>query len=219
MADSKDSTDKVVYGVALAVAVIAAGIAIASGLSTADEETGEETGEVDPVAAARERAEREARGTSIELPPPRSRPAPGEIDEADVASARPLPPGFVPALPEVPDLDAEPPPARQAEDGEDPRMENLAAEMRILSRARTLLGEHPAEALGVIRQHQRQYPHGALREEREVFAIEALLALEHADEAERRYYDFLRDFPDSEHRAHLSQEMMRPPHRVGASGR
>lgn len=216
MAESKDSTDKIVYGVALVVAVIAMGIAIASGLSSREGTAAE----VDPVAEARARAEREARQTSIELPEPRRpAPPPGTVDEADVASARPLPAGYVPSLPEVPDLETEPPPAPQAEDGEDPRMENLAAEMRILSRARTLLGEHPAEALGVIRQHQRQYPHGALREEREVFAIEALLALEHADEAERRYYDFLSDFPDSEHRAHLAREMMRPPHRVGASGR
>ncbi len=219
MAEAKDSsTDKLVYGVALGLALLAAGLAIANGLSGGDDAA------ADPVAAARARAEREARETSIELPAARSgpipdAPPPGAVDPADTASARPLPPGFVPSLPEVPDLAARPPPARVEGDDDDPRMANLAAEMRMLSRARTLLGEHPAEALGVIRQHRRAYPEGALREEREVFAIEALLALEHTAEAERRYYDFLVDFPDSEHREHLMREMQRPPHAVGAGGR
>ena len=124
----------------------------------------------------------------------------------------------MPDLPEVPDLATEPPPEREATEN-DPRMQTLAAEMRMLNRARTLLGEHPAEAIGVIDDHRRQYPDGVLREEREAFAIEALLALERVEEAERRYYDFLREFPSSEHREHLRRAMQRPPHEVGARGR
>lgn len=197
-------TDKVVYGVALVVALIAGGIAIAANLDEPEAPLEEE----DPVAAAHERADGERPTGSIEFVEPEKRP-PGRSRAG---------PDFVPQLPEVPDLAAEPPPER-APTQEDPRMQSLAAEMRILSRARGLIGEHPAEALGVIQQHRRQYPTGVLREEREAFAIEALLALEHAAEAERRYYDFVQEFPDSEHREHLQRAMMRPPHRVGASGR
>ncbi len=201
---ARSDTDKVVYGVALVVAVIAGGVALAANLDREDEEAAPE----DPVAAARQRAEDETPTGQIEFAEPEPAPPRGTSLAGD---------DFVPSLPEVPDLATEPPPERAAPD--DPRMESLAAEMRILSRARQLLGEHPAEALGVIEHHRRRYPNGVLREERESFAIEALLALEHPAEAERRYYDFLDDFPDSEHRAHLRRAMQRPPHRVGASGR
>jgi len=70
--------------------------------------------------------------------------------------------------------------------------------MRHLSRARELLADHPAEALGILEQHRRQFPQGGLSEEREAFAIEALVALGRTDLAERRYYDFVRDYPSSE---------------------
>lgn len=206
MAADTGSTDRLVYGVALAVALLAGGIAIYSGLSGEDPPP-----ETDPVQAARARAESEARRTSIVLPTP-------PVEPEDEEPTTRLPPGFVPSLPAVPDLATQPPPARE-HGPDDPRMESLAAEMRILSAARDLLAEHPAEALGVIRQHRLQYPQGVLREEREAFAIEALLALEHTAEAERRYYDFLTDFPDSAHREHLGRAMLRPPHPVGAGGR
>jgi len=198
--------DKIVYGVALVVALIAGVIAFVSHQEREAEPT--EAVEADPVEAAQARADLEEKATGrIEFEAPAKQP-----------QARPLPEGFVPDLPEVPDLETEPPPEREPAE-EDPRMQTLAAEMRMLNRARTLLGEHPAEAIGVIDDHRRQYPDGVLREEREAFAIEALLALERVEEAERRYYDFLREFPDSEHREALRRAMQRPPHEVGARGR
>jgi len=199
---ASSDTDKVVYGVALVVALIAGGIAIAANVGREEPLEAE-----DPVAAARARSAAEVPTGSIEFVEPESTPQ-GRSRADD---------GYVPSLPAVPDLAHEPPPERVESD--DPRMRTLVAEMRMLSRARQLLGEHPAEALGVIEQHRRQYPGGVLREERESFAIEALLALEHPAEAERRYYDFLSHFPNSEHREHLRRAMQRPPHRVGASGR
>lgn len=202
MAASKE-IDKIVYGVALVVALVAGGIAYFSHQDREAEEPAP-----DPVAEARARAEQEVPTGHIEFVEPEPEPPPRSRAGDD----------YVPSLPEVPDLETEPPPERPPTQ-EDPRMQTLAAEMRILSRARSLLGEHPSEALGVIDQHRRQYPHGVLREERESFAIEALLALEHTAEAERRYYDFLVDFPSSEHREHLQRAMQRPPHEVGAGGR
>src|SRR5690606_11007588 len=115
------------------------------------------------------------------------------VEIVEAAPARSLAgPDFVPDLPEVPDLATEPPPPRRVVP-DDPRMAELGVEMRILSRARELLAEHPSEALAVLRQHRRQHPAGVLREEREAFSIEALLLLEHVDEAERRYYEFRDD--------------------------
>ncbi|HEY8430972.1 MAG TPA: hypothetical protein VIL20_21485 [Sandaracinaceae bacterium] len=105
---------------------------------------------------------------------------------------------IVPALPPVPDLATQPPPARPGGGEDDPRLAQLGAEMRFLGRARELLGERPGEALAILEQHRRAHPHGILREEREAFAIEALVALDRRTEAERRYYDFLRAYPSSE---------------------
>ena len=128
-------------------------------------------------------------------------------------------PDFVPDLPEVPDLETQPPPPPPDEADRDPRFAQLGAEMRLLGRARELLAEHPAEAVGLLDQHRRLHPDGVLREEREAFAIEALVMLEHVAEAERRYYEFLRDFPRSDFQGRLEELMERPPHEVGAVGR
>jgi len=116
--------------------------------------------------------------------------------EAERPSRPEAAPEFVPDLPEVPDLSAGPPPAPTGP--EDPRLADIGVEMRHLSRARELLADHPAEALGILEQHRRQFPQGGLSEEREAFAIEALVALGRTDLAERRYYDFVRDYPSSE---------------------
>jgi|SRR5690606_19391499 len=125
------------------------------------------------------------------------------VERTSAGEAEQQAPPFVPDLPEVPDLRSQPPPAApQGED--DPRLAELGAEMRYLSRARELLAEQPAEALAVLEQHRRRHPDGGLREQREAFAIEALAALGHTELAERRYYDFVRDYPSSELSARLA---------------
>lgn len=123
---------------------------------------------------------------------------------APAAAPSPAPAPVAPDLPDVPDLRAQPPPTPPPDADEDPRLADLAAEMRYLSRARELLAEHPAEAFGVLEQHRRRYPRGGLSEQREAFAIEALASLGHRDLAERRYYDFLRDYPESPLTARLT---------------
>lgn len=182
--------ERMVYGLALVVALIAGVTAIVSSWGEDDEEIPSSTAA--PAAPAAE-----APSGRVEVVEP---PTKGSRAGDD----------FVPSLPEVPNLATQPPPPRAARP--DPRMGSLAAEMRVLNRARALLAEHPAEALGVIEEHRQQHPQGVLREEREAFAIEALLDLEHTAEAERRYYDFLRDYPESDLRERLSERMSRPPH-------
>ena len=142
---------------------------------------------------------------------------PVAVDAGVDAGPRPIAhDDFVPDLPEVPDLATQPPPPAVVAD---PRSSQLGAEMRLLSRAREELAQHPAEALALLDQHRHYHPDGVLREEREAAAIEALVALERSAEAERRYYDFLRDYPQSEYRARLEDVMRRPPHPVGEHGR
>lgn len=197
MADPRQA-DRWLYGSAALAALVAGAVAVWN--ATSEPTTVEQSGAPTPSDEPDE-------------------PAPGAVHFSDAGPELSPRVGadFVPDLPEVPDLATEPPDTPPPSD--DPRMEQLGAEMRILSRARELLDEHPAEALGVLEQHRQRYAHGVLREERDAFVIEALLTLEHVDEAERRYYDFLSDYPESAFRERLRRAMMRPPHEVGAGGR
>ncbi len=172
--------DAILYGTVLVLAIVGGAYAIF---------------DRPPVQVAHEPtlAERHANPTPMPPPPTAPEPTPPEAQ------------GPVPDLPEVPDLATEPPPPPPQND--DPRLGQLGAEMRYLSRARELLDQHPAEALGVIEQHRRNYPNGVLREEREAFALEALVAVGRTDEAERRYYDFLREYPHSELTGRLDRIM------------
>ena len=78
------------------------------------------------------------------------------------------------------------------------------AELKLLARARRVLPSRAEAALALSEEHAQLYPRGALAEEREVLAIEALLKLERVVEAERRAHAFLRAFPDSSQRPRLS---------------
>lgn len=111
----------------------------------------------------------------------------------------PLPEGFVPDLPDVPTLPEGARPARSAAEGagDDARLDQLAGEMRLVREARDLLERDPTAALSLLDQHRHRYPQGVLREEREVYAIEALLLLRQTDQVERRYLEFREDFPAS----------------------
>lgn len=194
--------DRLLYGGLLGVALLAGGVAAATHGSSA------------PVA--------ETSTSSTSVPThraPETSAAVGGLEIADAPSApADVDPDFRPDLPPVPNLATQPPPPRPpAQD--DPRMQQLGAEMRYLARARDLVSEHPSEALGVLRDHRQEYPQGVLREEREAYTVEALLLLEHVAEAERRYYEFRRDFPESDFTERLQEMMQRPPHEVGAGGR
>jgi TolA-binding protein len=60
-----------------------------------------------------------------------------------------------------------------------------------------LLRGDPTTALGTLQKHARQYPHGALSEEREVLWVKALRAQGNEAAAEKRANDFKRRFPSS----------------------
>jgi hypothetical protein len=77
-------------------------------------------------------------------------------------------------------------------------------ELALLGPAQRSLPRDPARALELVRDHERAFPRGRLREEREVIAIEALARLGQASAAQARYERFERQFPESVHRARLS---------------
>jgi hypothetical protein len=73
-------------------------------------------------------------------------------------------------------------------------------EAALLHEARTALGPDPSKALELSRTHQRRFPSGALTQEREVIAIQALSQLGRGDDAKRRAAQFVQRYPNSPHK-------------------
>lgn len=75
---------------------------------------------------------------------------------------------------------------------------DLAAERAVLDVARTALGRGDAEnALSAATEHAKKFPRGALSEEREAIAVQALAAGGRKDEARARAERFKKAHPDS----------------------
>lgn len=107
--------------------------------------------------------------------------APETIDAPEAPA--PLPEASAPA-PAAPVVDAE-------------------TEAHFLDRARAALDTAPAQALSLTEEHARRFPSGALAQEREVVAIEALSRLGRVEAARQRAQRFLAAFPGSVHRRRL----------------
>jgi hypothetical protein len=71
-------------------------------------------------------------------------------------------------------------------------------------RARRELESDPAAALALVREHEARYAGGALVQEREALAVEALARLGRVDEARGRLARLRRDFPQSPHLSRLA---------------
>ncbi len=98
----------------------------------------------------------------------------------------------VPALPDVPQVAPVPVPRpRPVQPHAPPKVTEshdgaLAAERAFLERARTALARgRPAEAYQATLEHELDYPHGQLAEERQVLEIQSLVALGRRTEAEK----------------------------------
>lgn len=75
---------------------------------------------------------------------------------------------------------------------------DLSAERAILERARSALARGDAAgALVAVDQHERGFPNGQLAEEREVVAVQALVAAGRTQEAAERGARFRKAFPNS----------------------
>jgi hypothetical protein len=72
-------------------------------------------------------------------------------------------------------------------------------EFSLLEQAQRALRTDPQRALGLADADEKRFPSGALAQERDVIAIEALVQLGRADEASARARRFFRAFPGSAH--------------------
>jgi tetratricopeptide (TPR) repeat protein len=80
------------------------------------------------------------------------------------------------------------------------------SEVTLLEQARVALrGGNAARALELADQHAAVYPDGALAEEREALAIEALAKLGRHDEAAAKWTKFASSYPHSNYRARLQR--------------
>jgi hypothetical protein len=78
-------------------------------------------------------------------------------------------------------------------------------EVALLDLARSSLGTDPRRALSLTQEHAKRFPHGALTQEREVIAIEALSRLGQTDAARSRGSEFERHYPGSAHQQKIDQ--------------
>jgi hypothetical protein len=132
-------------------------------------------------------------------PPPVAAPVVTVIARAPDTIAKPVASDAVPAssLPDAPRAAAtvvtEAPSAPAA-----PSARGLAAERALLDVARSALARGEAgDALAAADRHAREYPEGALAEERDAIAIRALAALGRRPEAKTRAAAFERRYPKS----------------------
>ncbi|MEY2934533.1 MAG: hypothetical protein RL033_5282 [Pseudomonadota bacterium] len=137
-------------------------------------------------------------------PVPASEPAPVLEPQAAVLPPSVLPPSVLPpsvlrpaqqpsVLPAAPASEPLPPATRPS-----PRAAS-GSEAELLRRAQALLAARPERALALTAEHQRRFRDGALAEEREALAIEALRRLGRGQAAQRRALAFERRYPNSVH--------------------
>ena len=107
-----------------------------------------------------------------------------------------------------------PEPALQAEAPPEPSTERQRpaspSEAQLLQQAQAMLKTDPARALALTRTHKQRFGNGALAQEREVIAIEAMRRLGQKSDAERRADEFRRDNPDSAHLPRIERTTPKP---------
>jgi hypothetical protein len=84
-----------------------------------------------------------------------------------------------------------------------PALDGSDSEVALLQSAQDALSSNPPAALSFAARHAARFPQGALAQEREVIAIEALLGLGRRDEARARAARFYRAFPRSAYRPRI----------------
>ncbi|HMJ14286.1 MAG TPA: hypothetical protein VK524_22880 [Polyangiaceae bacterium] len=133
-------------------------------------------------------------------------PAPGSAPSHSAAalhSTAPLlpPPAESAAIPPEPLASAAPASAPSPAE-QTPRRAGAvqpADEAALLRRAQAVLKSNPSRALALTQEHRRRFPKGALVQEREVIAIDALARLGRGGEASTRARNFDEQYPGSAH--------------------
>jgi hypothetical protein len=165
-----------------AIAVVATAIA-AGTLSTRDSSGTARP----PTVAPQPRHDDQPPSATVALDPP----------VAPVVSVDALPNAEVRKAPPVPSVAAAP----------------LCDDVALVDAADTSLrAGDPARALAITRDHERRCPTGALVQERERIAIEALIELGQSEQARARARGFTERFPSSPHVARIRQALERSAH-------
>jgi hypothetical protein len=86
-------------------------------------------------------------------------------------------------------------------------------ELGLLARAQSALSSDPKTALLLAGEHEARFGHGALSQEREVVAIDALLRLGRRSEASARAMRFSQQFPGSVHARRIEILLSRADHK------
>ena len=86
---------------------------------------------------------------------------------------------------------------------------DASGELSLLSRAQKALQTQPARALALAGEHARSFEHGTFAQEREMIAIEALIALGRDARAHARGKHFLTTYPGSSHAPRLHELLNR----------
>ena len=94
-----------------------------------------------------------------------------------------------------------------ASDAHAPMGEPVHSELQLIERARALLATEPARALQVGLAHERAFPRGGMREERDAIVISALLSLGRVAEARSRQATFDRDYPTSPYARRMHERL------------
>ena len=76
-------------------------------------------------------------------------------------------------------------------------------DIALLKRAQMALGSSPGRALALSHEHAARFPRSAMSQEREMIAINALLAMGRAADARARARRFIVRYPKSAHRQRL----------------
>jgi hypothetical protein len=195
-------------GVLFLLAVVAGGgvVAVRGGarpveagaLTTPASNTAVAVGTTSASASALERAVVLGAGGSVADPPAWSSPR-GPASERPAAVARRAGPG-VTSLPSAPSSSAAPSAASV-----EPPPPSPDTEASLVARAQQALRDDPARALDLTERTGDRFPSGALVQEREIVALEALLRLGRSDEARERGERFLRRFPGSVHQRQVER--------------
>jgi hypothetical protein len=134
-------------------------------------------------------------------PPPASEPSTRERLEATRGSAQRSPRGVRTVHEEPRQQPAEPAPTSTTSPPSTPpptaAVADAPMEISLVRGAMSTLESSPASALAQADEHARLYPHGALADDREVIAIDALVRLGRRGDAEERARRFRTDHPGS----------------------
>lgn len=137
-----------------------------------------------------------------------------EVRPRPAVVAKPAPAPEAPRVDPAPPVVAQAPPESVEEEpapsvAPRPRPQPALSEAELLQAAQSALRTNPRRALALVREHQRRFPRGALAQEREVIAIEALKRSGRAAEAGERAEDFKRANPNSAHRPRIDKAVER----------